>query len=66
MQETDHIESHMLELFVDGELDAATRANKIWKGYLDDYEQPVIDSGRFEALQEYVCRRKASMPDRSY
>lgn len=50
----------------EGELDVAQRANKIWKKLLADYEAPPIDPGKREALEDYVARRKASMPDRNY
>ena len=50
----------------DGELDAAQRANKIWKSYLEDYQEPLLDPGQLEALNEYVAKRKAEMPDRNY
>ena len=47
----------------DGSLDAAQRANVIWKRMLADYEAPPIDPGIDEALLEFIARRKASMPD---
>jgi trimethylamine--corrinoid protein Co-methyltransferase len=47
----------------DGGMDAAQRANTIWKRMLREYEAPPIDSGVDEALQEFMARRKASMPD---
>ena len=47
----------------DGSLDAAQRANKIWKRTLAEYEAPPIDPGVEEALNEFIDRRKASMPD---
>jgi trimethylamine--corrinoid protein Co-methyltransferase len=47
----------------DGSLDAAQRANRIWKRMLQEYEAPPIDPGMDEALQEFIARRKASMPD---
>lgn len=47
----------------DGAQDAATRANKLWKKILADYEAPPIDPGRDEALRDFVDRKKASMPD---
>lgn len=50
----------------EGSQGTAQRANKIWKGLLDEYQQPAIDAARLEALQEYVERRKAEMPDQSY
>ena len=51
---------------LDGSKDSATRANTLWKHYLDSYEEPVLDAARLEALEDYVARRKASMPDRNY
>lgn len=50
----------------EGSQGTAQRANKIWKGLLAEYQQPAIDAARLEALQEYVERRKAEMPDQSY
>jgi trimethylamine--corrinoid protein Co-methyltransferase len=47
----------------DGSLDAAQRANLIWKRMLREYEPPPIDEGVDEALQEFIAKRKASMPD---
>jgi trimethylamine--corrinoid protein Co-methyltransferase len=47
----------------DGSLDAAQRANRIWKRMLAEYEAPPIDSGVDEALLEFIAKRKASMPD---
>ena len=47
----------------DGSLDAAQRANRIWKRMLREYEAPPIDDAVDEALLEFVVRRKASMPD---
>ena len=47
----------------DGSLDAAQRANAIWKRMLAEYEAPPIDPGVDEALLEFIARRKASMPD---
>ena len=47
----------------DGSLDAAARANRIWKKTLAEYEAPPIDPGIDEALNEFIERRKASMPD---
>jgi trimethylamine--corrinoid protein Co-methyltransferase len=47
----------------DGSLDAAQRANKIWKRMLLEYEAPPIDEGIDEALGEFIAKRKASMPD---
>ena len=47
----------------EGSLDAAQRANKIWKQMLADYEAPAIDPGIDEALKEFVTKKKASFPD---
>ncbi|MBI1775428.1 MAG: trimethylamine methyltransferase family protein [Proteobacteria bacterium] len=47
----------------EGALDAAQRANKIWKQMLQDYEAPAIDPGVEEALNEYIAKKKASFPD---
>ncbi len=47
----------------DGGLDAAQRANVIWKRMLRDYEAPALDEGIDEALKEFIAKRKASMPD---
>ncbi|MEM7170694.1 MAG: trimethylamine methyltransferase family protein [Pseudomonadota bacterium] len=50
----------------EGGLDAAQRANKTWKDLLAAYEAPHIDPAILEALEDYVARRKASMPDLNY
>jgi trimethylamine---corrinoid protein Co-methyltransferase len=47
----------------DGALDAAQRANAIWKRMLREYEAPPLDEGIDEALQDFIARRKASQPD---
>jgi trimethylamine--corrinoid protein Co-methyltransferase len=47
----------------DGSLDAAQRANAIWKRMLREYEPPPLDEATDEALLEFIARRKASMPD---
>jgi trimethylamine--corrinoid protein Co-methyltransferase len=41
-----------------GSLDAAQRANAIWKTLVAEYEQPAVDPGVQEALECYVTRRK--------
>ena len=50
----------------EGAREAAQRANKIWKDLLFNYEMPPLDPGILEGLEEYVAKRKASMPDQSY
>jgi trimethylamine--corrinoid protein Co-methyltransferase len=47
----------------DGGLDAAQRANRIWKRMLREYEAPPLDPAIDEALLEFIVRRKAAMPD---
>ena len=47
----------------DGSLDAAQRANAIWKRMLAEYEAPPLDPAIDEALLEFIVQRKASMPD---
>jgi trimethylamine--corrinoid protein Co-methyltransferase len=46
--------------------DAATRANRLWKQRLRDYEAPPLDEGIDEALTAFVARKKADMPDAWY
>jgi len=50
----------------DGALDAAQRANAVWKRMLAEYEAPAIDPGVDEALVDYIARRKAAQPDTLY
>ena len=49
-----------------GSADAATRANRLWKERLREYEAPPIDPGIDEALRAFVTRKKAEMPDAWY
>jgi len=49
-----------------GSLDAATRANALWKKKLAEYEAPPMDAGIRDALGDFVARRKASAPDMWY
>ena len=51
---------------MEGQLDAAQRANRIWKTYLEQYEEPALDIAKREELEAYVAKRKAAMPDRNY
>ncbi|MCP5093778.1 MAG: trimethylamine methyltransferase family protein [Gammaproteobacteria bacterium] len=41
-----------------GSIDAARRANAIWKQLLQEYEQPALDPAIDDALVDYVSRRK--------
>ena len=47
----------------EGSLDAAHRANAIWKEQLASYEPPPIDDAIDEELREFVARRHAELPD---
>ena len=47
-------------------LDAAQRANGIWKQMLADYEAPPMDPAIDEALLDFMAREKASFADRDY
>jgi trimethylamine--corrinoid protein Co-methyltransferase len=40
-----------------------TLANLRMHRMLDTYQQPMLDPGITEALDEYVAKKKASMPD---
>ncbi len=50
----------------DGSMDAAQRANGIWKTMLKEYEAPELDPSIDEALQDFITRRKAKFADRDY
>lgn len=41
-----------------GSLTATQRATQVWQAALEDYEEPVMEPGRREALDDYVARRK--------
>ena len=47
----------------EGGLDAAQRANRIWKEQLASYEAPPLDDAIAEELTDYVERRRAEIPD---
>ncbi|HET7413763.1 MAG TPA: trimethylamine methyltransferase family protein, partial [Pararhizobium sp.] len=49
-----------------GSTDAATRANRLWKTMLSEYEAPPLDPGIDEALQDFMKRKKAAMADAWY
>jgi trimethylamine--corrinoid protein Co-methyltransferase len=50
----------------EGSIDAAQRANGIWKRMLNEYEAPAIDPAIDEALIEFITRRKSEFADRDY
>ncbi|GGE61790.1 trimethylamine methyltransferase [Actibacterium pelagium] len=45
----------------EGGLDAAKRANKIWKKQLANYEAPHLDEAIDEELKDFVARRKSEI-----
>jgi trimethylamine--corrinoid protein Co-methyltransferase len=47
----------------EGSLEAAQRANPIWKKMLAEYEPPAIDEAKDAELLEWIAQRKASFPD---
>jgi trimethylamine--corrinoid protein Co-methyltransferase len=47
----------------DGGKDIVQRANVRWKQMLNDYQAPALDEGIDEALQDFMARRKAVLPD---
>ena len=49
-----------------GSADAATRANRLWKKRLAEFEAPPLEDGIREELQDYVTRKKADAPDAWY
>ncbi|HEV7255208.1 MAG TPA: trimethylamine methyltransferase family protein [Mesorhizobium sp.] len=49
-----------------GSLDAAKRANKLWKKALAEDEPPPLDEGVDEALRDFVARRKGEAADAWY
>ncbi len=50
----------------EGSLDAAQRANKIWKKMLKEYEAPALDPAIDEALLAFMAQRKSEFEDREY
>jgi len=50
----------------EGSQDAEQRANVIWKRMLEEYQAPDIDPAIDEALDEFVQKKKRSMPDKDY
>src|SRR5256885_15338130 len=47
----------------DGRLDAAPRANALWKRRLAAHEPPPVDTARDEELQAFIPPRKSGRPD---
>ena len=50
----------------DGSLDAAQRANGLWKKALEDYVPPPLDEATDEALLAFMDQRKSQFPDKEY
>lgn len=50
----------------EGSSDAASRANRLWKQRLQEYEAPALDAGVDEALCDYMERKKADVEDAWY
>ncbi|MGB3278430.1 MAG: trimethylamine methyltransferase family protein [Pseudorhodobacter sp.] len=49
-----------------GSVDAATRANKLWKKRLAEFEAPALDAGIRQGLEEFVAAKKAEVKDMWY
>jgi trimethylamine--corrinoid protein Co-methyltransferase len=47
----------------EGRQDAAQRANKLWKRMLQDYEAPELDPAIDEAINAFIAKKKAAVPD---
>ena len=43
-----------------GSIDAATRATRVWRTWLDEYREPPIDDAVRDALDDFVARRSAA------
>jgi trimethylamine--corrinoid protein Co-methyltransferase len=50
----------------DGAHDIVWRANRKWKAMLASYQAPALEPAAREALESFIARRKASMPDMNY
>jgi trimethylamine--corrinoid protein Co-methyltransferase len=60
-------DSNSVEQWVEeGSKDAARRAYERWNRLLEEYVPPPIDVATREALEDYVARRKAALPDAWY
>ncbi len=46
-----------------GSLDATQRATRVWKKALEEYQQPPMDEGIREALEDYVAKRREEIGD---
>jgi trimethylamine--corrinoid protein Co-methyltransferase len=50
----------------EGETDAATRANALWKKRLAEFQAPPLDDGIRDALDDFIARKKSDMKDAWY
>ena len=50
----------------EGSLQAAERANSLWKKALSEYQPPPIDEAVDEALCEYIAKKKQIYPDSEF
>jgi trimethylamine--corrinoid protein Co-methyltransferase len=50
----------------EGSHDIVWRANRRWKGLLEAYQPPAVDTAKEEGLRAFIANRKASMPDMNY
>ena len=50
----------------EGSQDMQQRANAAWKKALAEHEDPPLDAGVKDALNAYIARRKAELPDSAY
>jgi trimethylamine--corrinoid protein Co-methyltransferase len=46
----------------EGSLDAAARALGKARSMLDNYQEPRLDEGKLEALEEFIARREKEIP----
>jgi trimethylamine--corrinoid protein Co-methyltransferase len=46
-----------------GSTDAATRANRLWKKRLAEFQAPDLDAGIRDGLNDYIGRKKSDAPD---
>ena len=50
----------------EGAQDVQARANTAWKKTLAEHEDPALDLGVRDGLEDYIKRRKGQMPDANY
>ena len=50
----------------DGSPDAFTAANRKMRQMLNDYQAPALDPAIDEALKDFIARKKAALPDKSF